>query len=65
LGFDQGWFTIDNNYKIIIAQDLDEDSPYNRDMKEFNGESIFLPNSELNFPRMDSLIWHRQNIFRA
>lgn len=63
--FDQGWFTIDNNYKIIIAQDLDEDSPYNRDMKEFHGELIFLPNSELNFPRMDSLIWHRQNIFRA
>ena len=63
--FDQGWFTIDDNYKIIVASDLEEDSPNGKTMKDFQGEIILLPNSEQNLPRLDALQWHRLNVFKA
>jgi putative restriction endonuclease len=31
--FDQGWFAIDDNYRIIVANDLEEESPNARTMK--------------------------------
>ncbi len=63
--FDLGWFTIDNNYKILVARDLDDDSPHTRSMKDFHHESISLPSKKQYFPRLESLEWHRQNKFRA
>ncbi|MDF0552591.1 HNH endonuclease [Kamptonema sp. UHCC 0994] len=63
--FDKGWFTIDNQYKIIVASDLEEDSPYNRSMKEFQGEFILLPTTEQYFPRLEAIQWHRKNVFKA
>ncbi|MGE5655641.1 MAG: HNH endonuclease [Actinomycetota bacterium] len=63
--FDKGWFTIDNEYKIIIASDLQEESPHNRSMREFHGEFILLPISEQYFPRIEAIQWHRKNVFKA
>lgn len=63
--FDKGWFTIDNQYKIIVASDLEEESPYNRSMKEFQGEFILLPTTEQYFPRLEAIQWHRKNVFKA
>lgn len=63
--FDLGWFSIDNNYKILVAQDLGDDSPHNRSMKDFHQESISLPSKEQYFPRLEALEWHRQNKFKA
>jgi len=62
--FDQGWFAIDNEYKIIVASDLEEESPNGKPMKYFHGEIIMLPNSEQYFPEVDALHWHRINVFR-
>jgi len=59
-GFDQGWFCIDDNYKIIVASDLQEESPHARPMREFHGETILLPSSEEYFPRPEALRWHRE-----
>jgi putative restriction endonuclease len=63
--FDLGWFSIDNNYRILIAQGLDDDSPYTRAMKEFERELIALPSNERYFPRLESLKWHRENKFKS
>ena len=63
--FDLGWFTIDNNYKILVARDLEDDSPHTRSMKDFHNESISLPSKEQYFPRLEALEWHRQNKFKA
>jgi putative restriction endonuclease len=63
--FDLGWFTIDDNYKILVAPDLDEDSPHTRSIKDFHHESISLPSKEQYFPRLEALEWHRQNKFKA
>lgn len=63
--FDQGWFCIDDKYKILVASDLEEESPHAKPMKDFHGEIILLPNSEQYLPSMEALQWHRENIFRA
>jgi putative restriction endonuclease len=61
--FDRGWFAVDDRYQIIVASDLQEDSPHPRLMKEFHGELILLPSSEQYYPRKDALQWHRKNVF--
>jgi len=62
--FDRGWFGIDENYKIRVAQNLEEVTPYNRAMKEFDGEKIILPNQEFYYPRIEALQWHLETIFQ-
>jgi putative restriction endonuclease len=62
--FDLGWFSVDDNYRIIVARDLDDDSPYTRAMKDFDRDPIALPSNERYFPRLESLAWHRENKFR-
>lgn len=63
--FDQGWFSIDDDYKIIVASDLQEESPNARAMQDFQNESLLLPTSESYRPRIDALRWHRKNKFKA
>jgi putative restriction endonuclease len=63
--FDQGWFAIDDDYRIIVASDLEEESPNAKPMKDFHSETILLPTSEQYLPRLESLQWHRLNVFRA
>ncbi len=62
--FDRGWLSIDNNYKILVGDDLQEDSPNAKRLKDFQSEKIFLPNSEQHFPSIEALEWHRKNIFK-
>jgi putative restriction endonuclease len=60
--FDRGWFSISEDYRIIIPRErFTEESPRDtRPMKEFDGEQIILPNNETHYPRIESLHWHRQ-----
>ncbi|MBC1237750.1 HNH endonuclease [Nostoc sp. 2RC] len=63
--FDRGWFTADEQYKIIVSKKLEEISPYTKPMKDFHGETLLLPNKEQYFPELEALQWHRQNIFQG
>jgi putative restriction endonuclease len=63
--FDLGWFGIDDNYRILVAQNLEDDSLHTRPMKDFDRESIALPSNEKYFPRLEALKWHREHKFRA
>jgi putative restriction endonuclease len=62
--FDRGWFGIDEYYKIRVAQNLEEVTPNNRAMKEFEGEKIILPNQDLYYPRIEALQWHLDTVFQ-
>jgi putative restriction endonuclease len=62
--FDQGLFTIDDNYKIMISKEFQEISPNAKAIKDFHGISVLLPNLEKHYPKLESIQWHRQNIFR-
>lgn len=61
--FEQGWFTVDDDYKIIISNDLWVESLYVKSLREFQGKRILLPPHNQYFPRIEALRWHRENIF--
>ncbi|MCL1475428.1 HNH endonuclease [Argonema antarcticum] len=63
--FDQGWFGIDDEYRIIVADDLQEESPNAKPMEAFQNEHILLPSSEKYFPSLEALQWHKRNVFKA
>ncbi len=58
--FDRSWFTVDKQYRIIVSEDLEEESPHTKPMKDFHGEKLILPKSEEHFPEQEALEWHRQ-----
>lgn len=62
--FDRFWFTINDDYTIIVADNLREDSPNARLMREFGGDRIILPAQVQYYPRQDSLQWHREEFSR-
>jgi putative restriction endonuclease len=60
--FDRGWFSINEDYRITIPNGrFTEESPKDtKSMKEFDGEQIILPTKKTHYPRLESLLWHRQ-----
>lgn len=63
--FDNGLFTVDDDYKIVVAENFIEKSFQNRSIREFHKEKLLLPVSSEYFPRLDALEWHRLNVFQA
>lgn len=61
--FDRGWFGVNDDYTLLISDNLREESPNSRPMREFQGERIFLPVQAQYLPRADALRWHRENVF--
>jgi putative restriction endonuclease len=62
--FDRFWFSINDNYTIIVSENLREDSPNAKPMREFNGDRIILPAQEQYYPRVDALGWHRDEFVK-
>ena len=60
--FDRGWFSINDEYKIIIPNErIYEEAPADtRAMQNFSGEPILMPSQISHQPRIESLQWHRQ-----
>ena len=58
--FDRFWFTLNDDYTIVVADDLREDSPHATPIRAFQNQSILLPAHEQYYPRQDALQWHRQ-----
>jgi putative restriction endonuclease len=63
--FDRGLFSINNDYKIVVAKNFQEKSPNSRPLRDFDGESILLPQSQKDYPRLEAIQWHKKNVFRA
>ncbi|MBF2066568.1 MAG: HNH endonuclease [Calothrix sp. C42_A2020_038] len=61
--FDTGLFTVDEQYKIIISKNFEEESPNAQPMKSFHGKILYLPSLEKFYPELESFEWHRQNKF--
>jgi putative restriction endonuclease len=61
--FDRGWFTVDDDYRIVVSNDLREESPHARTMRDFHGQNIILPAQQSYLPRIEALHWHRENVF--
>ena len=63
--FDNGLFSVDRDYKIIVAKNFVEHSPYAKSIKHFEQKKLLLPTSTEYFPRLDALEWHRNYVFMA
>jgi putative restriction endonuclease len=62
--FDNGLFTLDDEYRIIVSSSFQEESPHAKAITDFHGEFILLPNSNKYLPMLEALEWHRKNVFR-
>lgn len=62
--FDRFWFTIDDDYTIIVADSLREVSPHAKPIREFRGDRIILPSQQQYYPRVDAIRWHRQEFLK-
>ncbi|RUT07574.1 hypothetical protein DSM106972_018340 [Dulcicalothrix desertica PCC 7102] len=59
------WFSINDDYSIIVMDGLREEAPNCKPMRQFVGEQIILPAQQQYYPRVEALRWHRENIFNA
>ena len=59
--FDKGFFTIDHNYNVMVADALRNTDFYN----EYNGVKIFVPQVDFFKPNIAFLDYHRKYIFQT
>lgn len=64
-GFDRGWFTIQDDYTLLVSEDLREESPHATPMRDFQDQPIWLPSGSQYHPRLEALRWHREHIFNV
>ena len=62
--FDRFWFTLDDDYTVIVDDKLKEQSPNAKPIREFRGDRIILPSQQQYYPRLDALEWHRQEFLK-
>lgn len=58
--FDKGFFTIDENYKILVHPDVERVGSY---LNDYNKTSMYLPREPFFQPRQEFLEYHRTNIY--
>lgn len=63
--FDRGLITIDENYKIIISSQFEEEFGNPFSIKEFENKKILLPDNILFAPSRGNLLWHNENVFKG
>jgi len=63
--FDRGWFSISDDFTLLVKSDLHEDAPNCKPMQQFNGDRLNLPVHAQYYPRLEALRWHRENVFGA
>ncbi len=59
--FDKGFFTIDDDYTVIVSEKLKDSWLY----KEYNGKKIFIPSEPFYRPQSIFLQHHRENVFET
>lgn len=59
--FDKGFFTIDEDHRVLVAPELEGEEFYN----EFNGCDVYVPKIDFFRPHPIFLQYHRDNIYRS
>lgn len=58
--FDKGFFTIDEDYKILVHPDVERVGSY---LNDYNRTCMYLPQEDFFRPRQEFLEYHRANIY--
>ena len=62
--FDEGLWTIDDNYRVVVATEaFSESSPNQKPLAEMHGQRLLLPRNEMIWPSKIHLKWHRAHKF--
>ncbi|PEJ34213.1 HNH endonuclease [Peribacillus butanolivorans] len=56
--FDKGFFTLNANYTILVHPEVESNF-----LKSFNGQHIFIPEDDFFKPSLDSIKYHKENVF--
>jgi len=62
--FDRGLITIDENYKIIISNNFEEDHKNPFSIRKFENQQIILPSNNMYIPKKENLLWHNEKVFK-
>lgn len=62
--FDRGAISINNNYEIILSKSITENIESEYSFQKLEGKRILLPMNSLLYPSLESLTWHRKNVFK-
>ncbi|WP_165021482.1 HNH endonuclease [Dysgonomonas sp. ZJ279] len=62
--FDRGHLTIDESYKVVVANNVEENTDNSSSLKQFENKTIILPNNLSHYPKADNLLWHNENVFK-
>ncbi len=63
--FDRGLITIDENLRVIISDDFEENQNNPFSLKQFRNKKILLPTNMSYAPKKENLLWHNENIFKV
>lgn len=58
-GFDEGWFTLSNDYRVLVSPQLHNGVGYVTE-----GIQILLPDASVYHPAPDALKWHCSTVFK-
>lgn len=56
--FDKGFFTLNDNYTLLVHPDIESDF-----LKSYEAGSIFIPEDDFLKPSLDSIQYHRENVY--
>ena len=62
--FDNGLFSLSENYQITISPIVLKADTTNFSLAEYSNTQISLPRNEIIYPHPSALDWHRKNIFQ-
>lgn len=64
--FDDGYITIDKDYRIDVSRHLHEDYGNGKDYYKYHGQKLLIvPDSFREKPARLYLQWHNENVFRG
>ncbi|MBC7818368.1 MAG: HNH endonuclease, partial [Planctomycetaceae bacterium] len=59
--FDAGLWSIDDEYRVIVAKDaFSESSPNQKPLSDYHGQRLLLPGNQSIWPAKKHLAWHRK-----
>lgn len=59
--FDEGVFSLSNNYEVVLNKAVRESDSRNFALLEMHGQSILLPANETLYPHPQAIEWHREH----
>lgn len=63
--FDRGIISIDDNYEVLLSDKFIEKAESDYSLRKLRGKTINLPKNPQLYPSLESLKWHRENVFRS